>query len=236
MINELKKLWHTVFGDAPSIIDTYFDIFYSPELTAAEFIDGELAAAAYVMPAGELVNGKTREKCAHIYAVAVYPRYRGLGLGIFVTNRAVELAKKAGFTAVILHPASESLFGYYEKHCGFVTCFSAGTLPAGENAAALTKTDIDSYIVCREKYLQDIPHVALNREILDFFQKCGGVLYTSDTGCAAAEEIDGETVFREALGNTGKNAALSCPGDEIPTGMMYGRADFKNGWMGLTLE
>ena len=36
-IADLKHLWHTVFGDAPSVIDTYFDMFYSPDLTAAEF-------------------------------------------------------------------------------------------------------------------------------------------------------------------------------------------------------
>ncbi len=236
-MTELKKLWHEVFGDAPCVIDTYFNIFYSPDLTATEYVDGELAAAAYVMPAGELVNGSLREKCAHIYAVAVYPKFRGRGLGITVTNRAVELAEKAGYTAVILHPASESLFGYYEKHCGFYTCFSSAAKTGTASATPLKEADIETYISCRKSYLKDIPHVELSRGILDFFTKCGGKLYTSETGCAAVENIDGTLYFREALGDAGaENAFLCCPGSDTPTGMIHGTATFGNGWMGLTLE
>ena len=183
-ITELKNLWHTVFGDAPSVIDAYFDAFYTPDLTATEFVDGELAAAAYVLPAGELVCGDCREKCAHIYAVAVYPKFRGRGLGVSVTNLATEKAKKAGFSAVVLHPAEESLFGFYEKHCGFKTCFSAsGKSPLSGDVLTLSETE--AYIACREKFLANIPHVALNARVLDFFQKCGGLLYTSETGCSA---------------------------------------------------
>ncbi|MBQ8830569.1 MAG: GNAT family N-acetyltransferase [Oscillospiraceae bacterium] len=228
-INDLKNLWHTVFGDAPSVIDTYFNIFYSPELTAAEFIDGKLAAAAYVMPAGDLVNADSREKCAHIYAVAVYPEYRGRGLGVSVTNRAVKLAKDAGCSAVILHPANESLFGYYEKHCGFQTCFyaSKNTLPT--DASEVPEADIVTYMSVRERFLENIPHVALSYDILDFFTKCGGKLYASENGCAAVEIYDETSYFREVLGN-------SSPLGSIPTGMIHGSAPFKNGWMGLTLE
>ena len=237
-INSLKHLWHTVFGDAPSVIDAYFDAFYSPDLTAVEYADGELAGAAYVMPAGELVNGDSKSKCAHIYAVAVYPEFRGRGFGITVTNRAVDLAKKAGFTAVVLHPAEESLFGYYEKHCGFKTCFSADT-KSGLSGENLTPTDTETYQSCREKFLKDIPHIALSRDILDFFQKCGGTLYTSETGCAAVENIDGTAYYREALGGfcaDTPNSVFSCPGRSIATGMIHESADFDFGWMGLTLE
>ena len=243
-MTELKKLWHTVFGDAPSIIDAYFDTFYSPELTAAEFADGELAAAAYVMPAGELVYGRRREKCAHIYAVAVYPKFRGRGLGIAVTNRAVEKAKAAGYSAVILHPAEESLFGYYEKNCGFETCFYGNfteiVLPEG--CADKSCADIESYIACRERFLQDIPHVALSADILSFFVKCGGKLYASEAGCAAVEIIDGTAYFREMLGDAllgitdASDAFGSSPGTCAPVGMIHGKAPFSDGWMGLSLE
>lgn len=241
-MENLKHLWHTVFGDAPDIIDSFFETFYAPHLTATEFSDGKLAAAAYVMPAGYLVNGSSREKCAHIYAVAVYPRYRGLGFGVSVTKKAVELAKKAGFTAVILHPADEKLFGFYEKHCGFNTCFSADTksvpLPL---CAALTEAGIEEYRTLREKFLQDIPHVELNRDVLSFFVKCGGKLYAGSHGCAAVESFDGVSHIREYLGDiTCVNAFESCnvssPGSSVATGMIYGENSFENGWIGLTLE
>ena len=243
-IADLKHLWHTVFGDAPSVIDAYFDIFYSPDRVACEFIDGELAAAAYVMPAGELTAGDTKEKCAHIYAVAVYPKFRGRGLGISVTNRAVQLAKENGFNTVVLHPASDSLFDYYKKHCGFETCFysKTETMPLGAVNEASLCTDINSYITCREKFLSSIPHISLNEEILTFFVNCGGKLYASDFGCAAVEVSDGTAYFREALGDVSsicpedaENASLSLVGCDIPTGMIHGSAEFKFGWMGLTL-
>ena len=119
-MDELKQLWHTVFGDDFELIDRFFDTFYSPALCATKFVGGKLCAAAYVMPVGELVYDGKREKCAHIYAVAVYPEYRGRGYGIEVTKKAAELAGKAGYTAV-LHPADEGLFGFYEIECGH-TC------------------------------------------------------------------------------------------------------------------
>jgi len=77
----------------------------------------------------------------------------------------------------------------------------------------------------------------LSYDILDFFTKCGGKLYTSETGCAAVENIDGTLYFREALGAVGAdNAVLCCPDGDTPTGMIHGKADFERGWMGLTLE
>ena len=243
-MENLKKLWHTVFGDAPSIIDAYFDTFYDEALTAVEFVDGKLAAAAYVMPAGYLVNGERREKCAHIYAVAVYPEFRGRGLGVSVTNKAVELAEKAGFTAIVLHPAEDSLFGYYEKHCGFSTCFSANIRAASlAPSDSLKETDTKTYREKREQLLQKIPHVDLSCEVLDFFQKCGGKLYVSDESCAAAESFDNMTYIREALGKTAEvplsdngKYTVCTVGENIATGMIYGNRDFDNAWMGLTLE
>lgn len=248
MIKELKNLWHTVFCDDHSIIDEFFRIFYNPELVATEYVDGELAAAAYVMPAGYLIHNNNREKCAHIYAVAVYPEYRGRGFGISVTNKAVELAKAHGYTAVVLHPAEETLFRYYEKHCGFTTAFTSCIYE--KNLLSVTSfvksIDIDTYLHAREKYLADTPHVELGRDILTFFTSCGGKLYVYEGGCAAAETYDGTTYFREILGGVSEQrlASLSeeekccihAPGDDIATGMIYGCSSIKNGWIGLTLE
>lgn len=241
-MEDLKNLWRTVFGDSDSVIDSFFEIFYSPELTAVQYENGKLAAAAYAMPAGYLINGNTREKCAHIYAVAVYPEYRGKGFGISVTHEAVCLAHKAGFSAVVLHPASESLFRYYEKHCGFYPCFSSDIHTETLQAASfLSECDEETYLHHREKFLHNIPHIELNFEILSFFRKCGGKLYISETGCAAVENYDGTSYIRELLGSiNGVNAFENCisatPGKTVPVGMIYGVSPFQNGWIGLTLE
>ena len=125
-----------------------------------------------------------------------------------------------------------------EKYCGFKTCFSADT-KSGLTGENLIPTDTETYQSCREKFLKDIPHIALSRDILDFFQKCGGKLYISETGCAAVENIDGTAYYREALGGfcaDTPNSVFSCPGRSIATGMIHESADFDFGWMGLTLE
>lgn len=247
-MDELKNLWHTVFGDSPDIIDAYFRLFYDPKLTATEYVDGKLAAAAYVLPAGYLVYDGNREKCAHIYAVAVYPEYRGMGFGISVTNKAVEIAKAQGYSAVVLHPAEESLFQYYEKHCGFTTAFTSCVYEKDVlyDSAELQSTDVETYMQVREKYLSDIPHIELSREILMFFTACGGALYIYDGGCAAAEIYDGTTYFCELLGSVPEQllarfskeekCCINAPGEDVTTGMIHGSWPIKNGWIGLTLE
>ncbi len=241
-MEDLKNLWRTVFGDSNFVIDSFFETFYSPALTAVQYENGKLAAAAYVMPAGYLINGSSREKCAHIYAVAVYPEHRGKGYGISVTNKAVELAHKAGFSAVVLHPASESLFGFYEKYCEFYTCFSTDIHTEQlQISSLLSECDEETYLHHREKFLCNIPHIELNFDILSFFRKCGGSLYISETGCAAVENYDGISYIREHLGsinevNSFENCISATPGKTIPVGMIHKNLPFKNGWLGLTLE
>lgn len=221
-MDELKQLWHTVFGDDYELIDRFFDTFYSPALCATKFVDGKLCAAAYVMPVGELVYNGKREKCAHIYAVAVYPEYRGRGHGIEVTKKAVELAGKAGYTAV-LHPADEGLFGFYEKHCGFVTAFYTSDVPALPNDAE--KISAAQYADLREMLLQDRDHIALDVRALDYFVSTGGELYACENACFA---VDGgkicEYISRDAIGEL------------KPFGMIIEEKSIKNGYFGIAFE
>lgn len=248
MTDELKKLWNTVFGDAPYVIDKFFDMFYTKELTAVEYIDGKPVASAYVLPAGYLINGSIREKCAHIYAVAVSPEFRGQGLGISVTSNAVSLAKDAGFSAVVLHPASPSLFNFYKNHCGFNECFSAHTYKKSSLNYSPTHSPVDSgtYITIRESILANTPHIELTSDIFDFFQFCGGKLYVFDGGCAAVEVIGNTTYVRELLGNisdftlppyvNSNTCIINTIGNDTPSGMIWNSSDFQHGWLGLSLE
>lgn len=222
-MEELKKLWHTVFGDDYVIINKFFDTFYSRELCAVKHLNGRLCAAAYVLPVGELICDNKREKCAHIYAVAVYPEYRGRGYGIEVTKKAAELAIKAGYTAVVLHPADEGLFGFYEKHCGFHTAFFDSVMPAMPKKAE--RISITAYGALRETLLQDRDHIALDERALDYFVSTGGELYASETACFAA---DG--------GNICEYISNEKIGKAKPFGMIYGEKTVKNGYFGIAFE
>ncbi len=222
-MEERKKLWHDVFGDDYAVIDTFFDTFYSPELCAAEYVDGKLCAAAYVLPVGELVTEKMREKCAHIYAVAVYPAYRGRGFGVTVTNKAVQLAKKAGFTAIVLHPADEGLYEFYEKHCGFKTAFY--TDKREHDADGLQEVSTHDYRIRREELLAARDHIALNERALAYFVKTGGVLFADEHHCAAT---DGGRIC-EFIGEAEH-------GEFLPSGMIFGEKILKKAHFGLNFD
>lgn len=220
-MDELKKLWHMVFGDDFDIIDSYFKRFYSDELCATEYINGELCAAAYVMPVGELVNGDEAEKCAHIYAVAVYPKYRGCGYGISVTKKAIKLAEEAGYSAIVIHPAEESLYSFYEKHCGFKTAFYSSYYEA--DISNYYQISAKEYLNMRETFLKGRPHIRLNDISVEYFLQTGGSFLSNGNSCLAID--DGNIC--EYLDNENHI-------DTIPFGMIYGEKKLKNAVFGLT--
>ncbi len=251
--NKLKALWHTVFHDSAPVIDEFFTAFPMDRFAAAEYCGGALAAAAYVLPFGELVlPDSSRCGCAHIYAVGVRPDMRGRGLGVEVTNKAYELAQGLGFPAVVLRPASDSLFDFYRQHCGFSTAFTAAvsrTVISHSGAPMLSPVCAEEYREAREAGLSGIPHIDVSPQVLSLFIRLGGRLYIFDGGCAAVEE-DGETAyFRELISSPGICAPLSsmtgltcaeasapCASGGIPFGMLRGAVISGTGYMGISLE
>lgn len=247
-LSSLKSLWAAVFGDEPVFIDGWFSRFYHPELTACIYENSSLAAAAYVLPFG-MLSGLP---CAHIYAVGVMPSLRGRGYGIRVTNEAVRLAQKAGFSAIALHPAEPSLYGFYQRYCGFYTAFT------GREESLILPEPSERFICCRaEDYLRSHEYLLANREhvtpnlsVLNWFTQTGGRLFTGTGWCAAVEVTDNVTIFHELLYQStrpdasvlasmagSKRAVLRSPDPNgSPQGMLFGRPSFSCGWLGLTLE
>lgn len=250
---ELKLLWHTVFHDSMSVIDEFFTAFPMDRLASVEYCGGELAAAAYVLPFGELVLPDSyRCGCAHIYAVGVRPDMRGRGLGIDVTSKAYELAQSLGFPAVVLHPASDSLFDFYQQHCGFSAAFSScvsNISVCAIDVPALSPVGADEYREAREDNLSGIPHIDISQQVLSLFIRLGGRLYTFDGGCAAVEEAGETAYFRELISAPDICAPLSamtslpkavvsspCISGGTPFGMLRGASFSGSGYMGLALE
>ena len=192
----LKTLWQSVFGDEPDYIDRWFRSFYRPERTAVIERDGETAAMAFVLPAGRL-DGLP---CAHLYAIAVAPAFRGLGLGREVTLRAAEKARACGFPAVMLRPADEALFRFYRR-CGFETAFSVCRqeiqLPFAGSPAVPCQPD--EYLSVRGPLLRGTFSVEQSEEICRFFSDSGGRLYAGNDFCAAVENLGDTAFFRELI-------------------------------------
>ena len=75
IIDDLKQLWKTVFGDPDSFIDTFFAVAFSPDRCLFFEDSGKIVSALYWFDC-EYENGKL----AYIYAVATHPEHRGKGL------------------------------------------------------------------------------------------------------------------------------------------------------------
>lgn len=117
---ELKELWHTVFGDDYDYINLFFKKEYSLCDTFAEVIDGKIVSVLYLLNCRIDFNSETY-KGKYLYAAATHPDYRSRGLMGKLINEALDYCKNASDTDFIsLVPANDGLYDYYGKF-GFET-------------------------------------------------------------------------------------------------------------------
>lgn len=129
-IPELKKLWKTCFADEDAYIDAFFDILYEDRNVLLEEENGVLMGASFFLP-GEIC---LRPQAAHlacsgmpvkwqeiryVYALAVYPQYRGQGMAKALLRRAYEIYG----APLIAEPAEEGLVGGFYEPLGFAKSF-----------------------------------------------------------------------------------------------------------------
>lgn len=192
---QLRALFTEAFGDA-DFTDLFFRWGFSPDrcLVAA---DGELLAAQHWFEG--TLDGK---KAAYLYGIAAFKSQRGRGIGSMLVQEGVEYLKKMGFEVILLVPAEESLFGYYERF-GFRTVstireehVTAGTpLPVRRLSTA-------EYAALRRAYL---PAHSLLQEgpCLDLLAGYAN-FYATENAVAAVTD---STVW-ELLGDTGDAPGL----------------------------
>jgi ribosomal protein S18 acetylase RimI-like enzyme len=240
-IPALKALWHTVFGDDKTEIDRFFDVFFSPDLAAAAGPAGAPVSAAYTVPVGALVlprpdrsrRAPGRYRCAMLYAIATHPDFRGCGYGEAVTREAGRLAVRAGCPAVVLKPASDGLFEFYEKRTAFRTFFETcrGTidradLPGPRRLIAAPATP-GEYRALRNIFLEGAAYIDMDERALAYQNAlCGGAgglvrLIDADgrrdAGCAVVEP-DGDIVrIKELLpGGAMTEEAVAAIAEKFP--------------------
>lgn len=100
----LRSLFTEAFGDA-AFTDLFFRLGFSPDRCLAAF-DGELLAALHWFDCA--LEG---QKAAYLYGIAAFESCRGRGVGSALIRAALEQLD----CPVLLVPAGESLFGYYER-------------------------------------------------------------------------------------------------------------------------
>lgn len=117
---ELKALWKECFADEDAYIDAFFDAMYEDAHVLLEEENGVLAGASFFLP-GKIAledaasKGLRWQEIRYVYALAVYPQYRGRGIAAALLHRAYE----AYGAPLIAEPAEEGLIGGFYEPLGF---------------------------------------------------------------------------------------------------------------------
>lgn len=212
---DLKSLWHTVFGDDWRYIETFFDQVYTPGAALVAEAGEAVASMVFLLPIGRLVtpNGSSFP-CTVSYAFATQKVYRGRGLGQAIANRAVQRSWKTGFPVNTICPAEDSLFGYYENRVGYEDFFyvqeqefAHSALLRGGAIPSITGVDAAAYSRIRRSLLAERVYVDFAEKMMRYQQtlccQSGGGLFLLQgehyTACAAVELAEGKTAFVKEL-------------------------------------
>ena len=197
---ELVRLWCRVFGDPEPIPQTFLGLLPEMGGGVCALHNGQLAGAAYVLTCFR-VEGR---RAGYLYAIAVHPEYRGLGLGKAVTRAAAALGKNLGADFLCTLPASLPLYGWYEGliglRCTLYRKVERFASKAGLPVLAISAAD---YNARREALLCGIPHMTLSEVAAEYegfsCRRYGGALYAVGDGIAAAYQNDEGAYIRELL-------------------------------------
>lgn len=201
----LGALWKECFGDSDGFIEKFFAALPAIGGGVAAEVGGELAGAAYAVTAQELAlpDGGAR-RVGYIYGVGVHERFRGLGLGVAVTEEAARLARAMGAELIATLPADEGLYGFYERTLGARRRLCRKRVRiAPREGAAVVRLDGAEYLRRREALLALRAHLRLDGTAMAFEEamltEYSGGLFAVGGGAAAAYLDGARAVMPELL-------------------------------------
>ncbi|MDO5014883.1 MAG: GNAT family N-acetyltransferase [Clostridia bacterium] len=164
---DLISLWNTVFEDSIEYIENFMNYNFNSENIIVAKYKEKIVSAYYFIP----VNFENHS-AYYLYAAATLPEYRKMGIMGELLKYGMNLAQKRKIRFVLLSPANESLYNYYEKF-GFKTVFYIKryllNLSEYEKISeSLSEYNLKKIIDLREKSLADIPHVSFNEKIFEY--------------------------------------------------------------------
>lgn len=174
MLPDLKAIWKECFGDE----EAYIDFFFSNQMKVNHTFENQLIymesnhtfenqlvymesnhpVSMLTMIPGMLVLSEGSRKIYYIYGVATTREHRGKGYAASLLEYAYFLAQKEN-AALVLVPASESLYAYYRK-LGFETAFyqnkisfvfSSDIANTNEFMWSMREVNADTYGVIRKQ-------------------------------------------------------------------------------------
>ena len=228
----LRALFTEAFGDE-GFTDLFFRTAFSPERCLV-VCDGEVLAALHWFDC--TLDGR---KAAYLYGIATFETHRGRGIGSRLIRAALAELKRRGYGPVLLVPAEESLFGYYER-LGFrpVSTIRVFFINAG-SPLPLRKLTQSEYAKMRRKLL---PKHSLLQEgaCLDLFAGYADLYATDRSLCAVTDHMVWE-LLGDASHGPGILAALDLPCATVRTpgpGRPFAMAVGTDGpvYLGLALD
>ncbi|MBQ4063458.1 MAG: GNAT family N-acetyltransferase [Bacteroidaceae bacterium] len=119
---QLRELWHSVFGDGYEYIDAFFAAYRCEDVVHTLSVGGMVVSALYALPF-TLCSDEKSIAAAYIYAVATAPEYRGKGYMALLMKNVERLLAERGVRFIYLLPASGTLRAYYAR-LGYTDCSS----------------------------------------------------------------------------------------------------------------
>jgi len=113
-IPELKIMWHKIFGDSESYLNSFFGKVYKDENTLVDIENGNVVSVLFMIPYKFIANGK-ETKIVYLYALATEPEYRGRKIMSKLIQKSLDICTKRGYALSVLIPADDSLFEYYRQ-------------------------------------------------------------------------------------------------------------------------
>ncbi len=188
-------LYKTAFPDDPDDYAADFINRFFEKNCRYILKDDRLVSMLFLL-GGRLIKDKKSYPVLYLYAAATLPEYRGNGLMAELIEKSKLEAKEKG-AFLLTKPASESLFGYYEKF-GFKTAvFSADRPIKKQNyAKPLKEMKREEYETARNKLLKDTPYITLDDTnfALSFF-----TLFGDDDSVAAVDITEDPPFVKEFI-------------------------------------
>ena len=229
---KLRELFTEAFGDE-DFTALFFAKGYSPSRCLGAF-DGELLAALHWFDCTLM-----GEKAAYLYGIASFRAQRGRGIGSELIRGAVEKLQELGYRQILLVPAGESLFRYYERF-GFrpVSTIREMEIGAGE-VLPIRRLTVSEYAAARRKLLperallQEGPCLELLSGYAEFY--AAGETIAAVTGDMVWELLGDEAAAPGMIAALGlKSATVRMPGPGRPFAMaLDGSEDI---YLGLALD
>lgn len=198
----LRRLWKEAFGDDDSFLDKFFHTAFSEKRTRCIKSDGQIIAALYWFDC--MYN---KHKIAYVYAVATAKKFQGRGCCTILMNDTHKLLNKIGYDGIILVPASEKLFSFYEK-LGYITCAYKSRISADSSneCEKVSRISSDEYAKIRKSYLPPNAILQENENIRFLSTMCS--FYLGENFIFAL--ADGQQKFRavEYLGDIKKLSGI----------------------------